>query len=50
MKRHLALYLVILSEDCSDNASGNHKMKDYDVGHHKIVAVLQLIKKVLVAS
>jgi len=30
----------MLSEDCSDNTSSNHKIKDYNVGHYKKVAVL----------
>lgn len=50
MKKNIALYLAMLSEDCSDNTSGNHKIKDYNVGHNKIVAVLALDRKKLLGS
>jgi len=40
MKKNIVLYLTMLSEDCSDNTSSNHKIKDYNVGHYKKVAVL----------
>lgn len=35
----------MLSEDCSNNSSGNHKIKGYNVGHYKIFAVLAVDRK-----
>lgn len=37
MKKKIAFYLAMLSEDCSDNDSGNHKIKAYSAGHSIIV-------------
>lgn len=50
MKKIIALSLAMLSEDFSDNTSGNHKIKDYNLGRYYIVAIWAADKTKLLCS